>query len=533
MKQIMDRFKMVIIIASMLLICLNLSYQAEASGTLEAIPSSIPIIILGQPINPNPGVLVNDQIFLPLRTISSYLGVKVDFVSNSIIVTGEAQNVETIEQNEQVLNDGVFSAVPSPFPLYVNGTVISPNPGIIIKGRTYLPLRRLSDILGVAIDYYDGRVMLGEQTTVIKPLLVAMQPSAQTSASVTFKRNHSDYRIVSAESWQDEVAYLINSVNDLELLIKMMVANLGRTVYIQIDSDIVPLCQSFMQNYKPIDMENISYKLTQDGGVIYMDYAPLQEVTTIRNNDVSNLSPTGQILAHKINEIVSQEIRLGMSDFEKEKAIHDYLVRNVEYDLIASQNSEFTVSSTAYGALIMGEAVCVGYSEAFMLIMEYLNIECHIIHGKASGVIDHAWNLVKLDGEYYHIDVTWDDPVLRDSSGNRIPSMEPGYGFFNLTDQLMSIDHEWQRSAFPAATGSKYRLISIDYTLEEMLEGIDNALQRGISFYESRCVFVESNGYSQRDLVNIVAERIMPHYDYITLNVDGDIHGTNSWTFFR
>lgn len=98
------------------------------------------------------------------------------------------------------------------------------------------------------------------------------------------------------------------------------------------------------------------------------------------------------------------------SDFRKILFVHDYLIDNITYESNYTEDNEFTRSChSAYGALINGRAVCDGYSEAFELIMDQLGIDCMVV---SSSAMNHAWNLVKVDGKWYHIDLTHDDPIV-------------------------------------------------------------------------------------------------------------------------
>lgn len=100
------------------------------------------------------------------------------------------------------------------------------------------------------------------------------------------------------------------------------------------------------------------------------------------------------------------------NEVEKIKIVHDYLVDTMEYDLQAGENIY-----NIYGALIDKRAVCEGYARAFKYILDDLGIHTVIACGLAknsTGVTEsHAWNYVQLeDGNWYAIDVTWDDPVI-------------------------------------------------------------------------------------------------------------------------
>lgn len=93
----------------------------------------------------------------------------------------------------------------------------------------------------------------------------------------------------------------------------------------------------------------------------------------------------------------------GFCEYEKAKAVHDYLIKNVEYDYSLSKNS-----FRAYGALVEGKAVCQGYSLAYYEILKHLNISCNVCIGMAGNRF-HAWNLAMVNGIGYFVDVTWDD----------------------------------------------------------------------------------------------------------------------------
>lgn len=102
------------------------------------------------------------------------------------------------------------------------------------------------------------------------------------------------------------------------------------------------------------------------------------------------------------------------SDFERIKYVHDRIILNTEYDIDTYEQGEDAeldekaLCNTSYGALVRGKALCGGYSRAFSVVMHEMGYECEYITGTTDGG-PHAWNLVKLGGEYYHVDLTWDD----------------------------------------------------------------------------------------------------------------------------
>lgn len=113
-------------------------------------------------------------------------------------------------------------------------------------------------------------------------------------------------------------------------------------------------------------------------------------------------------------------------------------------------------SFNAKGALIDGVAVCEGVSKAFKLLCDRFGVNAMIAFGTASndsfGVnVTHAWNMVKLNGEYMHIDVTWDLGMSETSRFTR-------YDYFCISDRWLTIDHEFD--SFPECSTDKYSFFS-------------------------------------------------------------------------
>jgi transglutaminase/protease-like cytokinesis protein 3 len=157
-----------------------------------------------------------------------------------------------------------------------------------------------------------------------------------------------------------------------------------------------------------------------------------------------------QVLDVALN-IINSQIRENLSDYEKQLIVHDYIVKNCVYDSVNYNNNTIPdTSRTPYGALVLGVAVCQGYSSAFKLLMDMLGIECDIITGFANGD-SHAWNRVKIDGDYYLVDVTWDDPTLKENVNREVY-----YDFFNLTDEAMNASHTASEPQIKEATSTKY-----------------------------------------------------------------------------
>lgn len=93
------------------------------------------------------------------------------------------------------------------------------------------------------------------------------------------------------------------------------------------------------------------------------------------------------------------------------KMVHDYIINNAEYDTTISNENIYNI----YGTLVNKQSVCEGYAKTFKYVMDELGIQCILVIGKATNsegrTENHAWNYVKIDGNWYGIDTTWDDPI--------------------------------------------------------------------------------------------------------------------------
>lgn len=125
-------------------------------------------------------------------------------------------------------------------------------------------------------------------------------------------------------------------------------------------------------------------------------------------------------------------------EYETVKAIHDYLVNNTQYDYDNYLNGTIPDSSySARGVFENGMAVCQGYAYAFELLCDLAEIDCVLVTGTANGG-GHAWNQVNVDGNWYNIDVTWDDPIYY-FNGVLTPYLR--YDYFLISDSVMYQDH--------------------------------------------------------------------------------------------
>lgn len=141
------------------------------------------------------------------------------------------------------------------------------------------------------------------------------------------------------------------------------------------------------------------------------------------------------------DSVLEQVMHLS-SDVDKVKYIHDILIHLNDY-------SFGPMNQSAYSAVCYGETVCAGYASAFQYYMQRLGIPSAIVCGQAGE--RHVWNIVYLGGEFYAVDVTWDDPI-----GN--PANTYYYRYFNVTDGALGGTHTRFSPAtkLPGASGTRY-----------------------------------------------------------------------------
>ncbi len=177
---------------------------------------------------------------------------------------------------------------------------------------------------------------------------------------------------------------------------------------------------------------------------VWYKYNSQEEVAQHRKADAD--------LRAKVEDIVSSVVQNGMSEYETAKVLHDYIALNCAYDMRYYSGGMPSASYTAYGVLMDNIGVCAGYARAYQKLLQYCGIECEYVTGYANGG-RHAWNIVKIDGEWYNVDVTWDDPTPDRKGYVR-------YNYFLRSDAVMARDHN-RKSGGTACTCVKYDSVTL------------------------------------------------------------------------
>lgn len=192
--------------------------------------------------------------------------------------------------------------------------------------------------------------------------------------------------------------------------------------------------------------------LRPDGRLIYKDpgvedmtvYDTSAILAAWESGDPSGLSGKDKKILNAAKSVLEECVASDMSDYDKEYALYIWLSRNVRYD--SSHNNSKGAPRTSYepyGPLINGKGVCLGYAATFQLLLNMEGVECITVTGASNLMMNnHAWNMVRLNGEWYCADPTWDN---RSAPGH--------FAYFNVTSQHMAdTDHQWDYDNTPEAT---------------------------------------------------------------------------------
>ncbi|SDB50628.1 leucine-rich repeat protein [Butyrivibrio sp. INlla16] len=161
---------------------------------------------------------------------------------------------------------------------------------------------------------------------------------------------------------------------------------------------------------------------------------------------------------NRIKQAKKEEISNGKTAIQKLKNTHDWMIRNISYDHKARnkiRNNECcpSESNTTRSALLKNKAMCLGYARTYKKILDNLKVPCIIVSGRV-GYEGHAWNMVKLNGKWYNVDVTWDDPDRNNDQGQ----LWIEYKYFLKSTAYMSQyrNQYFAYKNYPRCTSTKY-----------------------------------------------------------------------------
>lgn len=187
------------------------------------------------------------------------------------------------------------------------------------------------------------------------------------------------------------------------------------------DENIISSINNFVHPFNSFDSINID--ITNSGKI------------TVKNKKAYDDEKI-EYIKNYINSFINENIKEDMTNYDKIKLFHDHIVNNTKYD---KDNIDDTYN--AYNLLTTGKAICGGYSDIMSIYLNTLGIQNYKVTSE-----NHIWNLVNLDNVWYHLDMTWDDPVANDGKQYLI------HNFFLISTselhKLDKIEHNFNTNVF-------------------------------------------------------------------------------------
>ncbi len=265
-----------------------------------------------------------------------------------------------------------------------------------------------------------------QETTPSKP--VETEPETQASASVLDNYTSKWYYNQLSATQKKAYARLCD-----------LAKNVGSETSL---SDLNITFEELNRIYWAFDYDNPQF-LELGNGYGYSYYPGYNKVVSAKisygrsKNAVASIKTSFLNTANKVIAEASKKT----SDYDKLLYIHDWIVNNTRYNANGP-----AYKSEADGPIVYGEALCEGYSKAFMYLAQSLGFQCICVVGTGNGG-DHMWNMVKLGNNWYHVDVTFDDPIV--SGGGSVCR----HDYFLVSTSTISYDHRIDNPvAVPSAT---------------------------------------------------------------------------------
>ena len=225
-----------------------------------------------------------------------------------------------------------------------------------------------------------------------------------------------------------------------------------------------------LKSYVASQQEDQNEETTEDYVKIAEQYE-IKPTTNIsdayKSGDTSKLTDKEKETLDMAKDALKEmKIKDDMSDFEKEKAVYDWMTSSLQHD----QGALTVIPTTQedcdnpYGVLKYHNAVCVGYATTFRMFMQMLDIECMVEHNNEKY---HSWDVVKIDGDWYITDIYSDA-----GNGN--------YAHFNMTNNMWSQEQSWDQEFFPVANSLKYNMAYQNKQTVDNVYDIPKALRKAM-----------------------------------------------------
>ena len=227
-----------------------------------------------------------------------------------------------------------------------------------------------------------------------------------------------------------------------------------------------------------LEKKTAEFEFGEDYHEVYDDTAVVE---AYKKKDASALTDKkDKYIYDCLVKAVDEIIKDGMSEYEKEKAVYDYIFygRSFNNDQLNpvdmdEEGEGDDNSHNPYGFFHDHSTICVGNATTFKLFMDVLGIDCEIIHSTENG--EHAWNIVKIDGDWYHVDITFDGG-----------EQKPLYSNFNVTDAVKETGgYPWDPADFHECTATKYNYTLMNAKKQKDVYALPSLISKAIKDGES------------------------------------------------
>ncbi|MEG0528548.1 MAG: transglutaminase domain-containing protein [Longicatena sp.] len=363
----------------------------------------------------------------------------------------------------------------------------------------------------------EGSAMLSRDGNQAKPVLTNTMIKQPGTYFLTQEDKNKQLQIIKfrINASKDQNEWEIGTTKELPEIFKYSLENYKKTITIrfkngtytidELDQMIHSMLEDLMAEYPRLSY--VSYKMTSYGTVhpkvvMTFDYAL---------DNIKLLKTYNENLDRLLMDAIETCIKPDMKAIEREIALTDYLASHITY-----AQRDTNITHTVMGAMVDGIGVCDGYAKSIMYLLNSVGVPTLFITGTADGG-PHAWNLVKIDGSYYHLDLTW-----ADSDESRIGTF---YNYLNETDDYMRLTHVWNTKKYPKAENNKYTSMMLPvvqpgvYKVNTKAEW--NKLVKTLEeddLEEVNIIFnnLEENKWSAQKLINTIVEKENSNINYYT-----------------
>lgn len=245
----------------------------------------------------------------------------------------------------------------------------------------------------------------------------------------------------------DNPVLVASSLQELTDVIESQIGKMSEFISIQYTGDVSSLSDQIGQIIRMYLTKN-DYINGTVSSYRYV-YGEITKQAITINLSISYLTTQTQevFIQSEVKRIAGEITTPTMSEFEKVKAVNDYIVlqSDYSYDTITTPHSVYTL-------LNEGKGVCQAYALLAYRLLQEVGMEVRYVTGWAGEL--HAWNLVKVDGEWYHLDTTWNDPIFIDSAVDRTDYIS--YKYFLISDREIGKDHRIDKLNYPSATSDRF-----------------------------------------------------------------------------